>query len=166
MHQTDPRVVIQFEDFDLAETYAEVRALAGSQLGAVAIFVGLVRDRNKLAGDGAEVASLTLEHYPGMTEKSISRIIDQAEQRWPLQATRVIHRVGTLHPPEQIVLVAVGAAHRPAAFAAAEFIMDYLKTEAVFWKRETSAQGTRWIESTTQDRTRRASWSQGEQTKK
>jgi molybdopterin synthase catalytic subunit len=104
------------------------------------------------------VGTLTLEHYPGMTESSISQIIDEAETRWPLLATTVIHRVGEMHPTDQIVLVVVASAHRSAAFAAAEFVMDYLKTRAVFWKKETSDQGVKWIESTLADRQRASTW--------
>ena len=151
-------IAVQEDDFDLTAQYRKVRALAGSDAGAIASFIGLVRDQNKHAGDGGQVRSLTLEHYPGMTESSIDVIIAEAESRWPLLATQVIHRVGTLQPQDQIVLVLVASGHRDAAFAAAQFIMDYLKTRAVFWKKELSTRGGQWIESTEQDRERSDKW--------
>lgn len=153
---------VQQRDFDLAEQYQKTRQHCGEAAGAIAAFVGLVRDHNAHAGDGGRVGTLTLEHYPGMTESSISRIIDEAETRWPLLATTVIHRVGEMHPTDQIVLVVVASAHRSAAFAAAEFVMDYLKTRAVFWKKETSDQGVKWIESTLADRQRASTWTDPE----
>jgi molybdopterin synthase catalytic subunit len=104
------------------------------------------------------VATLTLEHYPGMTESSIDSILERAEQRWPLLEIQVIHRVGTLAPTDQIVLVAVASGHRDAAFAAAEFVMDYLKTDAVFWKKEQTEAGTHWVQSTEQDHQRAREW--------
>ena len=135
------------------------------QVGAVVTFVGLVRDYRQSPEDvsAAEpnrigVQTLTLEHYPGMTEKSIKKIVEQACERWPLLATHVIHRVGELKASEQIVMVAVASGHRGAAFAAAEFIMDYLKTDAVFWKKEQGEQGARWIESTAEDHQRQQQW--------
>ena len=151
-------IAVQEDDFDLTTQYQKVRALGGSDAGAVASFIGLVRDQNKHAGDGGQVRSLTLEHYPGMTESSIDAIIAEAELRWPLLVTQVIHRVGTLQPQDQIVLVLVASGHRDAAFAAAQFIMDYLKTRAVFWKKEASTRGGQWIESTEQDRERSDKW--------
>ena len=113
-----------------------------------------MRDQNHYAGDGSEVATLTLEHYPGMTENSIDAILDKAARRWPLLEVRVVHRVGTMLPTEQIVLVAVASAHRDEAFAAAEFVMDYLKTDAVFWKKEHTQTGT------AQDHRRAQQWAQ------
>ena len=154
----DPRIRIQEEDFDVANSYAELRDEAGADAGAVVTFVGLVRDRNSLAGDGSEVNTLTLEHYPGMTESSIAAILDEAQQRWPVPWVKVVHRVGELRPKEQIVLVMVASAHRDAAFAAAEFIMDYLKTNAVLWKRELTKGGESWLTSTAQDATRTKKW--------
>lgn len=151
-------IAVQEDDFDLTTQYEKVRALGGSDAGAVASFIGLVRDQNKHAGDGGQVRSLTLEHYPGMTESSIDAIIAEAELRWPLLVTQVIHRVGTLQPQDQIVLVLVASGHRDAAFAAAQFIMDHLKTRAVFWKKESSTLGGQWIESTEQDRERSDKW--------
>ncbi len=154
--QIDIRV--QTEDFDLAAMYAAVRTAAGADGGAVVAFTGLVRDRNAKAGDGEAVSTLTLEHYPGMTEESMARIAQQAIERWPLLAVHVVHRVGELAPTEQIVAVVVASAHRDAAFAGAEFVMDYLKTEAVFWKKETSAAGSQWIEATADDVDRSENW--------
>ena len=122
--------------------------------GAVASFIGQVRDLN----DGSNVSSMTLEHYPGMTEKALAAIVEQAKQRWDIFDALVIHRVGTLQPTEQIVLVVVSGAHRGEAFAACEFIMDYLKTEAPFWKKEQTAEGERWVESRNSDDQARARW--------
>ena len=129
-------------------------------MGAIAGFGGLVRDYNAHAGDGGEVTSLTLEHYPGMTESSIEDIVQEAGARWPLLATTVVHRVGTLRPLDQIVMVLTASAHRDAAFAGAEFIMDYLKTRAILWKKEVSDKGDQWIESTQADQRRAVGWLQ------
>lgn len=136
---------------------AELAALANRQAGAQVCFVGLVRD----ASPQAELISLTLEHYPGMTEAEISRIMDLAAARWPLTGQRVIHRVGRLLPQDQIVLVAVGSAHRQAAFEAAHFIMDYLKTEAPFWKAEETREGLSWVDARESDDAARARWQTG-----
>lgn len=157
-------IQVQQQDFDLAEQYQVTRQQCGEAAGAIAAFVGLVRDHNSHAGDGGRVGTLTLEHYPSMTESSISQIVDEAETRWPLLATTVIHRVGELHPTDQIVLVVVASAHRSAAFAAAEFLMDYLKTRAIFWKKETNDQGVTWIESTLADQQRASAWGDTETT--
>jgi len=139
-------VRIQEQDFDIS---AEIAAMRGGNpaIGAVASFVGVVRDIN----EGDRVATMTLEHYPGMTEKSIAAIIDEAGSRWQVLDALVIHRVGTLKPTEQIVLVIVASAHRGDAFAACEFIMDYLKTRAPFWKKEITPQGGRWVEARSAD---------------
>lgn len=139
-------VRVQQEDFDLS---AELAALRASQpgVGAVVSFVGTVRDLN----EGASVAAMELEHYPGMTEQAIAAIVEQARQRWPVYGALVIHRVGPLKPLDQIVLVAVTAAHRGEAFAACEFIIDYLKTEAPFWKKEQTPQGARWVDARVSD---------------
>jgi molybdopterin synthase catalytic subunit len=139
-------VSVQESDFDLS---AEMRILAAGDhnIGAVASFVGLVRDNN----DGTGVADMTLEHYPGMTEKALSEIVTQAAGRWELFGVRVIHRVGHLRPGDQIVLVVVSSAHRGNAFAACEFIMDYLKTQAPFWKKETTPEGSRWVDARVSD---------------
>ena len=153
-------VTVQQDDFDIAQLYKTLRKEEKSAVGAIAAFSGLVRERNVVAGDGGQVQSLTLEHYPGMTEKSIHKIVERAAQRWPLLGACVVHRVGTLCISEQIVAVLVSSAHRDAAFAAAEFVMDYLKTEAVLWKREVSDKGTAWLSSTSDDRVRASSWSE------
>jgi molybdopterin synthase catalytic subunit len=147
-------VEVTTADFDVGREWVQLRDALGGSAGAVAAFCGLVRDR---AGD-ADIESLTLEHYPGMTESSIDKILDQAAARWPLAAVRVIHRVGQLGPGDQIVLVLTASAHRAAAFAACEFVMDYLKTDAVLWKREVRDGRDRWIESTDEDRARHAGW--------
>lgn len=152
------QVGVQEEDFDLGQMYVQMRAAGGAATGAIALFVGLVRDRNERAGDGSQVASLTLEHYPGMTEKSMLAIAEQACERWPLVGVHVVHRVGTLPPEAQIVAVLVASAHRDAAFAGAEFIMDYLKTDAVFWKKEAAEGGESWLQSTEDDAQRAENW--------
>ncbi|HTH95042.1 MAG TPA: molybdopterin synthase catalytic subunit MoaE [Rhodocyclaceae bacterium] len=146
-------VSVQEQDFDLS---TEVRTLtAGSHaVGAVASFVGLVRDNN----DGTGVADMTLEHYPGMTEKSLNDIVVKAGERWELLGIRVIHRVGVLKPGEQIVLVVVSSPHRGNAFAACEFIMDYLKTQAPFWKKESTAAGSRWVDARDSDDSALEKW--------
>ena len=146
---------ISADDFDLSTEVALLRA-AQPQVGAVVAFVGTVRDMN----DGAAVAEMALEHYPGMTEKSIQAIVDLAHARWQLFNTVVIHRIGPLLPLDQIVLVAVTAAHRGEAFAACEFIMDYLKTEAPFWKKEQTPQGARWVDARATDDAALAKWRQ------
>ena len=151
-------IEVQERDFELADHYAQMRQQCGNAAGAIAAFVGLVRDHNLGAGDGGLVGTLTLEHYPGMTESSISSILDDAAARWPLLAATVIHRVGELAPADQIVMVLIASAHRDAAFEAAEFVMDYLKTRAVFWKKESTDQGVKWIESTLTDKHRASSW--------
>lgn len=147
-------VRVQEADFDVGAEWQALRSRIDGRVGAVATFTGLVRDR---APEG-EVSTLVLEHYPGMTERSMEKIVEQAAERWPLDDVTVVHRVGALAGRDQIVFVQVAAGHRDAAFAAAEFIMDYLKTDAVFWKREDGAAGSRWIEATTGDAARRGSW--------
>jgi molybdopterin synthase catalytic subunit len=144
---------IQEADFDLT---TEVKALRKDdpRVGAVVIFVGAVRDLN----DGSQVKGMTLEHYPGMTEKSLEEIITQARGRWDIYKTLVIHRVGPLLPEDQIVLVAVTSAHRGEAFAACEFIMDYLKTAAPFWKKEETPEGARWVDARVTDDAAMAKW--------
>lgn len=140
------RISVQSEDFDAG---AEIRALSKSNptVGAVAAFVGLVRDRN----EGSQVASMRLEHYPGMTERAIGEIVAQAGERWAVADCTVVHRVGMLGPTDQIVLVAVASAHRGDAFSACEFIMDFLKTRAPFWKKEATPEGERWVEARASD---------------
>lgn len=139
-------VRVQTEDFDLTTEIALLRA-GFPKVGAVVNFVGTVRDLN----DGEQVAEMELEHYPGMTEKALEDIIAQARSRWDLFDALVIHRVGPLKPLDQIVLVAVTSAHRGEAFAACEFIIDFLKTEAPFWKKEQTPQGARWVDARTSD---------------
>jgi molybdopterin synthase catalytic subunit len=146
-------VRVQQHDFDLSAEVARLRA-DNPKVGAVVTFVGAVRDLN----EGASVAELELEHYPGMTEQSLAKIVDQACARWPLSGALVIHRVGPLKPMEQIVLVAVSAAHRGEAFAACEFIIDYLKTDAPFWKKEQTPEGARWVDARVTDETAMAKW--------
>ena len=140
------RVRVQTADFDLGAEVARLRA-GNPKVGAVVTFVGTVRDLN----DGADVAKMELEHYPGMTEQAIAVIVDQALLRWPLFDALVVHRVGPLKPQEQIVLVATTAAHRGDAFAACEYIIDYLKTEAPLWKKEQTADGARWVDARVTD---------------
>ncbi len=135
-------VKIQTADFDVSAEIAALRR-GNPKVGAVASFIGVVRDVN----EGDAVAEMTLEHYPGMTEKAIEEIVVQAIGRWDILDALVIHRVGTLKPTDQIVLVVVTGAHRGEAFAACEFIMDYLKTRAPFWKKEQAAKGARWVEA-------------------
>ncbi len=150
-----PRVVIQTEDFDLSTEVARLRAGDGG-VGAIATFTGTVRDRN--GGTAGEVSAMELEHYPGMTEKSIEAMIDEAQRRFDIRGARVIHRVGPLMPLDQIVLVAVTSAHRGQAFQACEFIMDYLKTQAPFWKKETTPEGAKWVDARVSDDAALARW--------
>jgi molybdopterin synthase catalytic subunit len=157
-----PRVSIQTEDFDLS---AEVLALRAQdpRVGAVCSFVGTVRDRHGAAlaqspREAGEVQGMELEHYPGMTERAIEAMIDAALQRFDIFAARVVHRVGPLLPQDQIVLVAVSSAHRGASFQACEFIMDYLKTQAPFWKKEQTADGGRWVDARVSDDAALARW--------
>jgi molybdopterin synthase catalytic subunit len=134
----------------------EVNALhaANVGVGAVVSFVGYVRDFN----EGREVAGMFLEHYPGMTEKALAKITEEAEQRWPLLKLEVLHRVGALEPGEPIVFVGVASAHRQAAFEACDFVMDYLKTRAPFWKNENTSQGARWVEGRDSDHAAAERW--------
>ena len=146
-------VSIHTADFDLSHEVAALRA-ADPGVGAIASFVGCVRDRN----DGVGVSAMELEHYPGMTEKSIESMIDAARHRFDIRGVRVIHRVGLLKPQDQIVLVVVTSAHRGTAFQACEFLMDYLKTQAPFWKKETTANGARWVDARVSDDAALARW--------
>ena len=147
------RVSIQTEDFDVA---AEIAALRRGDpgVGAVCSFIGTVRDRN----DGSAVSAMELEHYPGMTEKAIEQMIDEAHRRFEIRAARVIHRVGPLSVQDQIVLVAVTSAHRGQSFQACEFLMDYLKTQAPFWKKESTPEGERWVDARVADDVALARW--------
>ena len=147
------RVSIQTEDFDVGAEIAALRAGDGG-VGAVASFIGTVRDRN----DGATVRAMELEHYPGMTERAIEAMIDEAHRRFDIRAARVIHRVGPLNVLDQIVFVAVTSAHRGAAFQACEFLMDYLKTQAPFWKKEDTPDGARWVDARVADDAALARW--------
>jgi molybdopterin synthase catalytic subunit len=146
-------VQVQTQDFDLSAEVALLRQ-HDSGVGAVCAFVGTVRDRN----DGSAVASMELEHYPGMTERAIGAMLEQAQSRFDIRAARVIHRVGLLHPQDQIVLVAVTSAHRGQSFQACEFLMDYLKTQAPFWKKEVTPQGSRWVDARVSDDDALARW--------
>lgn len=140
------RVSVRQADFDLSAEVAALRE-GDAGTGAVVAFVGTVREHS----DGRAVSAMELEHYPGMTEAAIEAMIDTAEQRFDIRAVRVVHRIGVLQPGEQIVLVAVGSAHRGQAFQACEFLMDYLKTQAPFWKKESTAEGARWVDARSSD---------------
>ena len=144
---------VEESDFDLSAEIAALRK-GDPRVGAVVSFLGTVRDMN----DGSQVKGMTLEHYPGMTEKALQEILDQAKARWDIYQTLVIHRVGPLLPEDQIVLVAVTSAHRGEAFATCEFIMDYLKTAAPFWKKEDTPEGARWVDSRVTDEAAMARW--------
>ncbi len=148
-------VSVQTEDFDAGLEISRLRN-ARKDTGAVVSFIGLVRELN----EGDQVSQLTLEHYPGMTEKALEAIVSQAQNRWAIFDAVVIHRVGTLQATEQIVLVAVSSAHRSEAFKACEFIMDYLKTEAPFWKKERTQSGERWLDAKSTDDEARERWHQ------
>lgn len=149
------RVSIQTADFDLSTEVASLRA-QDPRVGAVCSFIGTVRDRT--AGTPGSISSMELEHYPGMTEKSIEAMIDAALKRFDIYGARVIHRIGLLQPLDQIVLVAVSSAHRGESFQACEFLMDYLKTQAPFWKKEQSLEGARWVDARVSDDAALARW--------
>lgn len=146
-------VRVQAEDFDAGLEINRMR-LSRADIGAVATFIGQVRDLN----DGSKVSSLTLEHYPGMTEKALEKIVEEAKQRWDIFDALVIHRVGTLNPTDQVVLVVISGGHRREAFAACGFIMDYLKTDAPFWKKEQTPDGERWLDAKVSDELARERW--------
>jgi molybdopterin synthase catalytic subunit len=146
-------VRVQQEDFDAGAEIARLRA-NNPKIGAVASFIGIVRDLN----EGAAVGSITLEHYPGMTDKALTSIAEQAKARWNLLDVLIIHRIGTLAPTDQIVLVVTTSSHRGDAFAACQFVMDYLKTDAPFWKKEVTAEGTRWVDARDSDADARQRW--------
>lgn len=147
------KILVQTEAFDLGAEVDAIRA-GRTDIGAIASFVGLARDLN----EGNGVAAMTLEHYPGMTEKALAALVDEACTRWALLDVTVIHRVGRLLPGDPIVLVAVASQHRGEAFAACEFIMDYLKTQAPFWKKEETTEGERWVEARASDDAAAARW--------
>ena len=157
--QTHDSVTIQIADFDVAAEIAALRA-GDLRVGAVCTFVGTVRDRNVAPTLPAAdpVQSMELEHYPGMTEKAIEAMIDEAHQRFDIFGARVIHRIGVLQPADQIVLVAVTSAHRGESFKACEFLMDYLKTQAPFWKKEQTAAGAKWVDARVSDDEALAKW--------
>jgi molybdopterin synthase catalytic subunit len=148
-----PTIKVQTEDFDISAEIAQLRS-GDARVGAVTSFVGTVRDVN----EGHGVSTLTLEHYPGMTEKALADICDQAQARWDIYDSLVIHRYGPLEPLDQIVLVVVTSSHRGEAFAACEFIMDFLKTKAPFWKKEATPGGDRWVEARGSDDESAARW--------
>jgi len=147
------RVSIQTQDFDLGAEVAALRA-GDAGVGAVASFIGTVREHS----EGQSVSEMELEHYPGMTERSIEAMIDEAQRRFDIRAARVVHRVGVLAAGAQIMMVAVTAGHRGQAFQACEFLMDYLKTQAPFWKKETSPEGARWVDARVADDAALARW--------
>ena len=151
-----PRVSIQTADFDLSAEVAALRAGDGG-VGAIVTFTGTVRDRGGVAAAGA-ISAMELEHYPGMTERAIEGMVDAALARFDIRAVRVVHRVGLLQPLEQIVFVAVASAHRGPAFEACEFLMDYLKTQAPFWKKETTPAGAHWVDARVADDAALARW--------
>ena len=154
-------VRVQTEDFDLTREVAALRAAQGvraARIGAIATFTGTVRDLNEVDGKASGVSQMTLEHYPGMTERALEKIIAAAKGRWDIFDALVIHRIGALMPLDQIVLVATVGAHRGEAFAACEFIMDYLKTEAPFWKKEATPEGARWVDARSSDGSAAARW--------
>jgi len=145
---------VQTADFDIGAEIAAMRR-GNPKVGAVASFVGVVRDLN----DGGQVAEMTLEHYPGMTEKALEKIVAEARSRWEIYDALVVHRVGTLKPGDQIVLAVVTGAHRGEAFEACEFLMDYLKTRAPFWKKEATPEGSRWVDARESDDAAADRWS-------
>jgi molybdopterin synthase catalytic subunit len=147
------RVSIRSEDFDLQTEIATLRA-GDARVGAVCSFIGTVRDRN----DGSSISSMELEHYPGMTEKAIEAMIDEAHRRFDILGARVVHRVGLLRPEAQIMMVAVISAHRGQSFQACEFLMDYLKTQAPFWKKEQTPEGAHWVDARVDDDAALARW--------
>jgi molybdopterin synthase catalytic subunit len=146
-------ISVQTEDFDVNAQMQQLRQ-ANAAIGAITAFIGLVRDLN----EGSKISAMTLEHYAGMTEKSLADIAEQARNRWSLQGITIIHRVGELNPSEQIVLVLTASAHRHAAFTSAEFIMDYLKSQAPFWKKETTPNGAHWVDARESDETALKRW--------
>ncbi|APR68611.1 molybdenum cofactor biosynthesis protein MoaE [Thalassolituus oleivorans] len=146
-------IKVQTDDFNIADEYQALCA-QNTEAGAIVFFSGLVRDRN----EGSDVTGLFLEHYPGMTERSLEDIVKQARLRWPILQVRLIHRVGQLDINDQIVFIGVSSVHREAAFDACRFIMDFLKTEAPFWKKETRTDGHHWIESQTKDQEAKTRW--------
>lgn len=147
------RISVQRDAFSVSDEYEQM-SQHNAEDGAIVLFVGRVRDLN----EGDPVHALTLEHYPGMTENTLKMIVEEARERWPLNRVRVIHRVGQLFPSDPIVLVATSSPHREAAFAGAQFIMDFLKTQAPFWKKESTDQGDRWVDAKDSDANKANQW--------
>ena len=147
------RVHIQAKDFNLNEEIEKLRA-QDKRIGAICTFIGTVRDRN----DGLNISSMELEHYPGMTEKAIEAMVDEAMARFDIYGARVVHRIGLLQPLDQVVMVAVTSSHRGESFKACEFLMDYLKTQAPFWKKEQTPEGARWVDARVSDDVALAKW--------
>ena len=152
----NPRVRVQQGFFDVAQEVAALQA-HDPRIGAICTFLGTVRDRNA-PGQAGSVQTLELEHYPGMTEKAIEAMVDEAHRRFDILGVRVAHRIGLMHPTEPVVLVAVASAHRSESFQACEFVMDYLKTQAPFWKKEQTAQGSQWVDARVSDDAALARW--------
>jgi molybdopterin synthase catalytic subunit len=150
-------IAVQIPDIDIAAEYAALRSVS-AQVGGIATFLGVMRDINDVGGDTAQVNTLTLEHYPAMTENSLRDIAESAKARFDLQAVRVVHRVGTFAPTDAIVWVGVAASHRQAAFDGCAYVMDYLKTQAPFWKKETTPQGARWVDARDSDTLAQQRW--------
>ena len=154
MESFKPCVVVQTDDFSIENEYQLLRAIKPNQTGAICTFTGLVRE----FGDKPDIQGMFLEHYPGMTEKCLQKLIQQAKEKWDIHYAKVIHRVGALNLSDQIVFVGVSSAHRADAFAACEYIMDYLKTDAPFWKKEISKNSTTWVEAKASDQDRKKKW--------
>ena len=152
----NPRVRVQQGLFDVAQEVSALQA-HDPRIGAICTFLGTVRDRNA-PGQAGSVQTLELEHYPGMTEKAIEAMVDEAHRRFDILGVRVVHRIGLMHPTEPVVLVAVASAHRSESFQACEFVMDYLKTQAPFWKKEQTAQGSQWVDARVSDDAALARW--------
>jgi molybdopterin synthase catalytic subunit len=150
-------IAVQNADIDLNTEYAALRSV-GAHVGGIATFLGVMRDINEVAGDAAQVHALTLEHYPGMTQTSLQSIAEQAMTRFNLHAVRVVHRVGTFLPSDAIVWVGVAASHRQAAFDGCAYVMDYLKTQAPFWKKEVTPAGERWVDARDSDTSAQLRW--------
>lgn len=153
------KISIQEQDFSIEDECLAIRA-EHKDIGALATFTGLVREMNDVSADEKSISSLYLEHYPGMTEKNLQEIAEQADQRWPLLDVAIIHRIGELRVSEQIVFVAVSSMHREAAFAACAFIMDYLKTKAAFWKKSKSENSDHWVEAKKSDLNASEKWAE------
>jgi molybdopterin synthase catalytic subunit len=150
-------IAVQTADIDLTAEYAALRSVS-AQVGGIATFLGVMRDINDVGGESAQVNTLSLEHYPAMTQASLQAIAEQARKRFDLQAVRVVHRVGTFAPTDAIVWVGVAASHRHAAFEGCAYVMDYLKTQAPFWKKESTPQGERWVDARDSDTQAQQRW--------